>query len=98
MILTSRNRDVTVCQETSHIREVTRRKGHCMEEKMIGVAEVARRLDVSQSYAYKLVRRLNEEMEAAGNITIPGKVSESYFNERFFTKPVNSEESFDGRQ
>lgn len=69
-----------------------------MEEKMIGVAEVARRLDVSQSYAYKLVRKLNEEMEAAGSITIPGKVSESYFNERFFTKPASTKDSSDGRQ
>lgn len=69
-----------------------------MEEKMIGVAEVARRLDVSQSYAYKLVRRLNEEMEAAGNIIIPGKISESYFNERLFTKPGSFEDVGDGCQ
>ena len=44
---------------------------------MVDAADVMRRLKVSRSYAYKLISRLNEEMSTAGNITIPGKVSES---------------------
>ena len=47
-----------------------------MEERMMSAADVIRRLNVSRSYAYKLISRLNEEMSTAGNITIPGKVSE----------------------
>lgn len=44
-------------------------------------------MKVSRSYAYKLISRLNEEMAAAGNITISGKVSESYLEQRLFTLP-----------
>ena len=58
-----------------------------MEERMMSAADVMRRLNVSRSYAYKLSSRLNEEMATAGNITIPGKVSESYLEQRLFTLP-----------
>lgn len=54
---------------------------------MMSAADVMRRLNVSRSYAYKLSSRLNEEMATAGNITIPGKVSESYLEQRLFTLP-----------
>lgn len=54
---------------------------------MLSAADVMRKLKVSRSYAYKLISRLNEEMGAAGNITIPGKVSESYLEQRLFTLP-----------
>lgn len=54
---------------------------------MVGAADVMRRLKVSRSYAYKLIIRLNEETAAAGNITIPGKVIESYLEQRLFTLP-----------
>ena len=54
---------------------------------MMSAADVLRRLNVSRSYAYKLSSRLNEEMSTAGNITIPGKVSESYLEQRLFTLP-----------
>lgn len=52
---------------------------------MLSVSDVMRKLRVSRSYAYKLIHRLNEEMAAAGNITIPDKVSESYLERRLFT-------------
>lgn len=68
-----------------------------MEERMLGAADVMRRLKVSRSYAYKLISRLNEEMAAAGNITIPGKVSESYLEQRLFTLPSTEGAGSDGR-
>ena len=46
--------------------------------------EVAEALRVSRSHAYKLIRRLNAELEAEGRITIPGKVAAAYFEGRFF--------------
>lgn len=55
-----------------------------MEKRTYGSEEVARQLGVSRAYAYKVIRRLNEELERAGKITIPGKVSAAYFDERFF--------------
>ena len=46
--------------------------------------EVADILRVSKPYAYKLIRQMNEELEAKGYITIPGKVSCKYFEEKVY--------------
>ena len=46
------------------------------------VDDVARELDVSKSYAYKIVRKLNKELESKGIITIAGRVNKQYFMER----------------
>lgn len=57
-----------------------------MTKKMIGVEEVAAATGMSRAYAYKLLQRLNAELEAKGRITIPGHVDAAYFNERLFGK------------
>ena len=46
--------------------------------------EVAAALGVSKPYAYKLVREMNEELKQKGFITIPGRVSRRYFEEKFY--------------
>lgn len=48
------------------------------------VEEVAEILDVSTSYAYKVIRELNEELKRKGFITISGRVNREYFNERLY--------------
>ena len=45
-----------------------------MEKMYIRVDEVMEALEVSESYAYKLIKRLNRELEAMGCQTIPGRV------------------------
>ena len=55
-----------------------------MENKFIRVGEVAKGLDVSKPYAYKIIRQLNEELKAKGFITIAGRVNRQYFNERLY--------------
>mgnify|MGYP000394871889 FL=1 len=62
-----------------------------MENKFIRVEEVAKELDVSKPYAYKIIRQLNEELKAKGFITIAGRVNRQYFNERLYgaRKEVN---------
>ena len=55
-----------------------------MENKFIRVDEVAKELDVSKPYAYKLIRQLNEELKAKGFITIAGRVNHQYFNGRLY--------------
>ena len=55
-----------------------------MENKFIRADEVAKELSVSIPYAYKLIRRLNEELKAQGYITIAGRVNRQYFNERLY--------------
>ena len=46
--------------------------------------EVAKELGVSQAYAYKLIKELNEELKAKGFITITGRVNRQYFYERLY--------------
>lgn len=55
-----------------------------MENKFIRADEVAKELSVSVPYAYKLIRRLNEELKAQGYIIIAGRVNRQYFNERLY--------------
>lgn len=43
---------------------------------------MARELDVSKSYAYKLIQRLNAELREKGYLTISGRVSRRYFTEK----------------
>lgn len=56
-----------------------------MENKRFLTAQdVMEMLDVSLSYAYKLIRRLNAELESKGFVTIKGRVSTQYFMERIY--------------
>ena len=50
-----------------------------MSKMFKNVKEVMEVLEVSESYAYKLIRRLNAELEAEGFVTIKGRVSTQYF-------------------
>ena len=48
-------------------------------------------LDVSLSYAYKLIRRLNAELDADGFVTIKGRVSTQYFMKRIYGLSTDKE-------
>ena len=52
------------------------------ENSFMRADDVARELGVSKSYAYKLIQRLNAELRKQGYITISGRVSRSYFEEK----------------
>ena len=49
------------------------------------VNEVAEELGVSVAYAYKLIRKLNKELEQTGCITIAGRIDRKYFREKFYS-------------
>lgn len=53
-----------------------------MTNSFLRVDDVAKILDVSKSYAYKIVQRLNTELESMGYITISGRVNKQYFMEK----------------
>ncbi len=56
-----------------------------MENKnFITSKELAQELGVSQSHAYKIMRELNNELKQKGFMTIAGKVSRLYFEEKFY--------------
>lgn len=46
--------------------------------------EIATELGVSRQYAYKLIQKLNRELEPRGYITISGRVSRAYFEEKVY--------------
>lgn len=55
-----------------------------MENKFIRADEVAEELGISKPYAYKLIRKLNDELKEKGFVTIAGRVNRQYFNERLY--------------
>lgn len=55
-----------------------------MNNKFVCAEEVAQELSVSKPYAYKLIKRLNDELKEKGFITISGRVNRQYFNERLY--------------
>lgn len=46
--------------------------------------EVAEMLGVSRGHAYKIVKKLNEELASKGFIVISGKVPKKYFAEHYY--------------
>jgi DNA-binding IscR family transcriptional regulator len=46
------------------------------------VEEVAQELGVSKSYAYKVVRDLNAELQRLGYITVSGRVNTNFFRKK----------------
>ena len=54
------------------------------QELFVRAEDVANELGISKPYAYKLVREMNEELKQKGFLTIPGRVSRRYFEEKFY--------------
>ena len=62
-----------------------------MKNKVIRVQEVAEELQVSVPYAYKIIKKLNDELKEKGFMTISGRVNRDYFYQRFFGKQEKEE-------
>ncbi|NDO46998.1 hypothetical protein [Clostridium sp. MD294] len=58
----------------------------------IKAEEIAIELGVSKPYAYKLIRKLNEELKNRDFITISGKVNRQFFEEKIYG--LRKEESY----
>lgn len=48
-------------------------------DSFMRVDDVAQGLGVSKSYAYKIVKKLNDELKEKGYLTIAGRISKKYF-------------------
>ena len=55
-----------------------------MTNKFIKAAEVAQELEVSVPYAYKLIKKLNKELEETGCIVIAGRIDRKFFHEKLY--------------
>ena len=62
-----------------------------MDNKFIRVDEVAQELSVSKPYAYKLIKKLNDELKEQGFITIAGRVNPSISKKGFTGQEKNRE-------
>lgn len=54
------------------------------KELFVKAEEMAEALGISKPYAYKLMREMNAELKEKGFLTIPGRVSRRYFEEKFY--------------
>lgn len=75
---------VSIIESRLNDLELSQRKEILLmtDKNIMRVEDVARELDVSKSYACKIVQKLNKELEAKGYITISGRVNRQYFLER----------------
>ena len=62
-----------------------------MKNQFMRAEEVARELEVSRSYAYRLIRQLNAELREKGYMTIAGRVNRQYFRERLYGTSAQKE-------
>ena len=52
------------------------------ETMFMRVEEVAEEMGVSIPYAYKLIHKLNRELQETGRITIAGRIDRKFFHEK----------------
>lgn len=55
-----------------------------MSDKFIRADDVAKELDISKAYAYKLIQQMNRELREQGYLTIAGWINRQYFAKRFY--------------
>ena len=55
-----------------------------IESRFYNAQEISEILQVSMSYAYRLIRDLNTELSGQGKITVRGKISRRYFDEKVY--------------
>lgn len=50
----------------------------------VRVKDVAKELDISEGMAYKIIRKLNNELKEQGYVTVRGRLSRRYFEQRIY--------------
>ena len=48
----------------------------------VRASDVAKEMGVSEAMAYKIIRKLNNELKEQGFVTVQGRLSRQYFEER----------------
>lgn len=54
------------------------------ENYLLTVGDVAEVLGISKGHAYKLIRKLNEELKASGYLIVAGKIPRAFFETKFY--------------
>ena len=55
-----------------------------MSRQVLTAKDIAEMCDISESKAYQIIRRLNEELDNAGYLVFRGRVSRAYFMEKMY--------------
>lgn len=55
-----------------------------VDKTMMTATEVAEALNVSKGKAYKIIRKLNDELASQGYIVISGRVPRAYWKKKFY--------------
>lgn len=63
-----------------------------MNKLFMKAEEIQEELGISKTYAYEIIKELNEELEKMGYKTLAGRVSRKFFNEKFYGINENAEE------
>ena len=50
----------------------------------VRASDVAKKMGVSEAMAYKIIRKLNNELKEQGFVTVQGRLSRQYFEERIY--------------
>lgn len=53
-------------------------------KQYLTAADVAEYMDISVPMAYKIIRRLNNELSAGGYIVVAGRVNRCYFEQKIY--------------
>ena len=64
-----------------------------MNRTFMTVEEVAAELVVSKSYAYKIVKQLNDELQKLGYLTVAGRVTPIISVKKYVTAKCKREEN-----
>ena len=54
------------------------------KKQFLNVEDVSGILDISKRSAYRIIKKLNDNLNKSGKITIPGKISSKYFYENVY--------------
>ncbi|WP_338630733.1 transcriptional regulator [Clostridium baratii] len=55
-----------------------------MNKRYYYVKDIMDMLDVKETKAYQIIKMLNSELEEKGYITVSGRISKKYFDERYY--------------
>ncbi len=79
-------RHLELMEEVERIRqrEEARKEEQTRQKQVLNVRDVMAALEVSESKAYGIIKKLNQELEAQGYITVRGKISRVYFEEKLY--------------
>jgi hypothetical protein len=58
-------------------------------KSIYNVKDVMELLGIGETKAYEIIKKLNQELEKKGYLTVRGKVNARYLKERFMIEEVN---------